>query len=284
MEDQQGHDGISEEVVHLPAPTAFPIVLALGLTFALAGLVTNVGISILGAVLIVAGCVGWFRQVWPHAQHIAVPVKVQKFHYSTIRTKVAHIQIDESHRARLPVHTPSVMAGVKGGIAGGVAMIVPATLYSLIAYHSLWYATNLLGGAGVAGWSNPTLSEITHFRLSALITAIIIHTAGSLLIGLLYGAMLPMLPRHPILLGGILAPVLWTGVLHSALPLINPFLADRVDWRWFVVSQVTFGLVAGWVVSKQIDIRTEQFMPFSVRMGLETPGMMEEHHGEDGPK
>jgi hypothetical protein len=284
MEDQQGHNGISEEVVQLPAPTAFPIVLALGLTFALAGLVTNVGISLLGGVLIVAGCVGWFRQVWPHAHHIAVPVKVQKFHFATVRTKVAHIEIDESHRARLPVHTPSVMAGVKGGIAGGAAMIVPAVLYSLIAYHSLWYAVNLLGGAGVAGWSNPTLAEITHFRLSALITAIIIHAAGSLLIGLLYGAMLPMLPRHPILLGGIIAPVLWTGVLHSALPLINPFLADRIDWWWFVVSQVTFGLVAGWVVSKQIDIRTEQFMPFSVRMGLETPGMMEEHHREDGPK
>jgi hypothetical protein len=284
MEDHQGHNGISEEVVQLPAPTAFPIVLALGLTFALAGLVTNAGISMLGGVLIIAGCVGWFRQVWPHAHHIAVPVKVQKFHFATVRTKVAHIQIDESHRARLPVHTPSVMAGVKGGIAGGAAMIVPATLYSLIAYHSLWYAVNLLGGAGVAGWSNPTLAEITHFRLSALITAIIIHAAGSLLIGLLYGAMLPMLPRHPILLGGIIAPVLWTGVLHSALPLINPFLADRIDWWWFVVSQVTFGLVAGWVVSKQIDIRTEQFMPFSVRMGLETPGMMEEHHREDEPK
>jgi hypothetical protein len=284
MEDQQGHNGISEEVVQLPTPTAFPIVLALGLTFAFAGLVTNVGISVLGAVMIVAGCVGWFRQVWPHAHHIAVPVKVQKFRYATVRTKVAHIAIDESHRARLPVHTPSVMAGVKGGIAGGVAMIVPATLYSLIAYHSLWYAVNLLGGAGVAGWSNPTLAEITHFRLSALITAFIIHAAGSLLIGLLYGAMLPILPRHPILLGGIIAPVLWTGVLHSALPLINPYLADRIDWWWFVVSQVTFGLVAGWVVSKQIDIRTEQFMPFSVRLGLETPGMMEEHHREDEPK
>lgn len=284
MEDQQGHNGISEEVVQLPAPTAFPIVLALGLTFALAGLVTNVGISVLGGVLIVAGCVGWFRQVWPHAHHIAVPVKVQKFRYATVRTKVAHIEIDESHRARLPVHTPSVMAGVKGGIAGGAAMIVPAVLYSLIAYHSLWYAVNLLGGAGVAGWSNPTLAEITHFRLSALIAATIIHVVGSLLIGLLYGAMLPMLPRHPILLGGIIAPVLWTGVLHSALPLINPYLADRIDWWWFVVSQVTFGLAAGWVVSKQIDIRTEQFMPFSVRLGLETPGMMEEHHREDGPK
>ena len=284
MEQQQGHDGVSDEVVQLPAPTAFPIVLALGLTFAFAGLVTNMGISILGAVLIVAGCVGWFRQVWPHAHHIAVPVRVQKFKFTSVRTKVAHIQIDESHRARLPVHTPSVMAGVKGGIAGGAAMIVPATLYSLIAYHSLWYAVNLLGGAGVAGWSNPTLAEITHFRLSALLTAIVIHAAGSLLIGLLYGAMLPMLPRHPILLGGIIAPVLWTGVLHSSLPLINPFLAERIDWWWFVVSQVTFGLVAGWVVSKQIDIRTEQFMPFAVRMGLETPGMMEERHREDGPK
>ena len=131
-----------------------------------------------------------------------------------------------------------------------LAMIVPAALYGLIRYHSLWYAVNLLGGAGVAGWTNPTLAEITHFRLSALITATIIHAAGSLLIGLLYGAMLPMLPRHPILLGGIIAPVLWTGVLHSALPLINPFLADRIDWCWFVVSQVTFGLVAGWVVSQ----------------------------------
>jgi uncharacterized membrane protein len=222
--------------------------------------------------------------VWPHAHHVAVPVKVQKFEYTTIRRKIAHIQIDESHRARLPVHTPSVMAGVKGGIAGGAAMIVPATLYSLIRYHSPWYAVNLLGGAGVAGWSNPTLAEITHFRLSALLTAIVIHAVGSLLIGLLYGAMLPMLPRHPILLGGIIAPVLWTGMLHSALPLINPFLAQRIDWWWFVVSQVTFGLVAGWVVAQQAHIYTEQYLPFAARMGLETPGLMAERHGEDGPK
>jgi hypothetical protein len=283
MQESQAHNGISEEVVHLPTPTAWPLVLALGLTFGLAGLVTNAGISILGGVLIVAGCFGWFRQVWPHAQHIAVPVKVQKFQYTSVRTKVARIEVDESHRARLPVHTPSVMAGVKGGIAGGAAMIVPAVLYGLIAYHSIWYPINLLGGAGVAGWTNPTLDEITHFRLSALIFATIIHVVGSLLIGLLYGAMLPILPRHPIILGGIIAPVFWTGVLHSALPLINPYLADRIDWWWFVASQVTFGLVAGWVVGKQVHIRTEQYLPFAARIGLETPGMMDEDR-EDGPK
>src|SRR5208337_143688 len=98
-------------------------------------------------------------------------------------------------------------------IAGGAAMIVPALLYGVIGYHSIWYAVNLLGGAGVAGWSNPTLAEITHFRLSALILATVIHVVGSLLVGLLYGAMLPMLPRHPIVLGGIIAPLLWTGML-----------------------------------------------------------------------
>jgi hypothetical protein len=281
---QHENPEVSEEILQLPAPTAWPVVLALGLTFTFAGLVTNPGISLLGVVLIVAGCVGWFRQVWPHAQHVPVPVRIQKFQFTTVRTKVAHIQIDESHRARLPVRTPPVVAGVKGGIAGGAAMIVPALLYGLIRYHSMWYAVNLLGGAGVAGWSNPTLEQILHFRLSALIVATVIHAAGSVLVGLLYGAMLPMLPRHPMLLGGIIAPVFWTGVLHSALPLINPFLAARIDWAWFVVSQVTFGLVAGWVVSKQEHIRTEQFWPFAARVGLETPGLMEERHGEDGPK
>ncbi len=283
MNDPQSPE-VSEEVVHLPTPTAWPLVLAVGLTLAFAGLVTNAGISILGAVLIVAGCFGWFGQVWPHAQHIAVPVRVQKFKFTTVRKKTTHIQIDETHRARLPVHTPSVMAGVKGGIAGGAAMIVPAVLYGLIAYHSIWYPINLLGGAGVAGWTNPSQTEIEHFRLSATIVATIIHVAGSLLVGLLYGAMLPIMPKRPILLGGIIAPVLWTGFLHSALPLINPFLADRIDWRWFVVSQLTFGLVAGWVVAKQAHIRTEQYLPFAARMGLETPGMMDVRDEKDGPK
>src|SRR6202012_5028961 len=106
------------------------------------------------------------------AQHVAVPVTVQKFAFSSPRKKTTHIQIDETHRARLPVHTPSVMAGVKGGIAGGLAMIVPATLYGLLRYHSIWYAVNLLGGAGVAGWTNPTLAGVTPFPLVALPTPV----------------------------------------------------------------------------------------------------------------
>ena len=281
--DDPPNPEVSEEVVHLPTPTAWPLVLAVGLTLALAGLVTNAGISLLGAVLIVAGCFGWFGQVWPHAQHVAVPVKVQKFKYTTVRKKTTHIQIDETHRARLPVHTPSVMAGVKGGIAGGAAMIVPAVLYGLIAYHSIWYPINLLGGAALPAGPTPArprsaLSlKCTHCghhhpcrRLASGRAFVRRHAS--------------ILPKRPILLGGIIAPVLWTGFLHSAFALINPFLAARIDWRWFVVSQLTFGLVAGWVVAQQAHIRTEQYLPFAARVGLETPGMMDEDNQEDGKK
>jgi len=43
--------------IELPAPTAWPIVLAFGLTLVFAGLVTSVSVSLLGAFLTVAGCV-----------------------------------------------------------------------------------------------------------------------------------------------------------------------------------------------------------------------------------
>jgi len=265
--------------IHLPAPTAWPIVLALGFALIMAGLVTNAVISILGAVLLVSGCAGWFRQVLPHEAHEDIPVEAHEVTIASTRTHVTRIEVSEEHRAHLPVETYPILSGIKGGIAGGIAMIFPALLYGLISQHSIWYPVNLLGGAGVAHWTNPTTAEIASFHLSALIIATIIHAAGSILIGLLYGAMLPMLPRHPIILGGVVAPLLWTGLLHSSLGVINPALDARISWGWFVVSQVTFGLVAGLVVIRQGKIRTGQSMPFVLRMGIEASGIHPE--GED---
>lgn len=282
--DAQEHSNIVQETIELPAPTAWPLVLALGVTLAIAGLVTNWGISVLGGVLIVAGSIGWFREVLPHEQHESVSVREVLVPLVTTRRSVARVYVHVSHRSRVPVETPSVLAGVKGGIAGGVAMILPALLYGQIRYHSIWYAVNLLGGAGVAGWSNPTFYEITHFRMSALIAATAIHIVTCLLVGLLYGAMLPVWPRHPIILGGLIGPLLWTGLLHSAIGLINPYLSDKIDWGWFLVSQLAFGLVAGLVVAKQANIRTAQYLPFAARAGLETPGILQHRDGEDEPQ
>ena len=42
-------------------------------------------------------------------------------------------------RAWLPLKIYPISAGVKGGLAGGVAMAVLAMLYGLIFYRSIWY-------------------------------------------------------------------------------------------------------------------------------------------------
>ena len=271
------------ETIHLPAPTAWPIILAFGCTMAAAGLVTSLWVSMFGAVLIVAGCVGWFRQVLPHEAHEYVPVVVQPVTIRSTRRIVQRLQLGPEHRSQLPVETYPIVSGLKGGVAGGIAMIFPALLYGLIAQHSIWYPVNLLGGAGVGPSAHITTADIATFHWSWLGVAIIIHVITCLLVGLLYGAMLPMLPRNPVILGGILAPLLWTGLLHSAMGIINPTLDAHIAWGWFVVSQVTFGIVAGLVVAREGKIRTGRGLPFFARMGIEAPGLMESNPNAGPP-
>ena len=94
----------------------------------------------------------------------------------------------------------------------------------------------------------------------------------STLVGLLYGAMLPMFPRRPILLGGLIVPVLWSGLLHPFLSLLNPLLASQIDWSWFIASQVAFGVVAGMVVVRESPMPTLENVSFALRAGVEAPG------------
>jgi hypothetical protein len=260
--------------VHLPRPTAWPIILAFGFTMLCAGLVTTLYISLFGAIFMVAACIGWFRQVLPHEQHEMVPVAEEAVAIASSRQLVERIRLSPEHRAHFPIETYPVTAGLKGGIAGGVAMIVPALLYGLIVQHSIWYPINLLGGAGVANWRNPSTADIAAFHWQGLLVASIIHSITCCLVGLLYGAMLPMMPRRPVVLGGILAPILWTGILHSFMGFINPALDARIAWGWFVISQVTFGVVAGIVVKRQTRIPTSGNMPLAARLGIEMPGLL----------
>ena len=273
MADSLQHDQHQGATIHLPAPTAWPIILAFGCTLAAAGLVTSAAISILGGVFMLAGCIGWFRQVLPHERHEEVSVAVQPVTIASSRVLVDRIRLSPRHRARVPVETYPVSSGIKGGIAGGIAMIGPALLYGLIAQHSIWYPVNLLGGAGVAGWSHPTTAEIAAFHWQSLLIAIVIHSSPAC-----WSATLRRHAAH------VAAPsdfarrhyrsVLWTGILHSFMGIINPALADRISWSWFLVSQVAYGITAGIVVARQDRMPTGQSLPFAARMGIEAPGMM----------
>ena len=265
------------QTVHLPAPTAWPIVLAFGITLLFAGLLTTASISVLGAIFAFAGSVGWFRDVLPHEQHETVTVVPETISIATTRRQVSRVPITKDMpRAYLPLETYPVSAGIKGGMAGGVAMAGVACAYGLISHGSIWYPINLL--AAVVYAREVTTAQMAAFHFSLLMVAIAIHLATSLLVGVLYGAVLPMFPRRPIFLAGFFAPLLWSGLLYSMLEYINPVLSQRVNWVWFIASQFAFGIAAGIVVARQQKIRTLQNFPFMVLAGIETPGAMSEKH------
>src|SRR6201998_102312 len=99
--------------IESPAPTAWPIVLAFGFTLVCAGLLTSASVSVLGAVLAVAGCVGWFREVFPHEHEEVVPVARGDVSVATDRRFVERLPAaPEQLRAWLPVETYPISAGV----------------------------------------------------------------------------------------------------------------------------------------------------------------------------
>jgi len=266
-----GHDH-REDTVALPAPTAWPIVLALGLSLMVTGMVTHWVISLLGLIFTLRSMVGWFFEVLPHERHVFVDVQADVVPVTSTRTTTSRLPLDDRHRKLLPVETFSVISGIRGGIAGGLAMTVPAGIFSVVRHHSFWYAVNLLAAGGFVSWAGQTDAFLGQFHLKGLLAATAVHGLASLLVGLLYGAMLPMFPRKPILTAGFIAPFIWTGLLYSALGVISPVLNKRIDWLWFIVSQIAFGLVCGYVVNRHVKVRTPQFraLPFAIRAGIHT--------------
>jgi hypothetical protein len=261
--------------IEVPAPTAWPFLLALGAALLFAGLVTSASVSCLGALLSVAGSVGWFREVFPREHEEVVPVLPEEIRLTTGRRVVDRLPIlPDQLRAWLPVHTYPISAGMKGGLAGSIAMAVLACTYGVFKAGSIWYPINLLAAVIYRESSRLGPAQLYSFHADAFAIGFVLHGVVSIFVGLLYGAMLPMFPRRPIVLGGLIAPVLWSGVLYTILGLLNPLLASRIDWVWFVASQVAFGIVAGLVVVRQARIPTRENVSFVLRAGIEAPGTM----------
>jgi hypothetical protein len=270
------------ETIEVPRPTAWPVVLAFGVTLIFAGLVTSAALSVLGFLSAAIGIVGWFRDVLPVEAHVSVPVAEPAPPVVTRRHEVARVHLaPEFQRAWLPLEIYPVSAGVKGGLAGSVAMAALAMLYGIVSGTSIWYPVNLLAVGFFPNAAHLTTSEIAAFHLRAVLIAIPIHLITSLLVGLLYGAMLPVLARRPMLLGGFMAPLLWSGLLYNILDIVNPVLNRRIDWLWFVPSQIAFGIVAGFVVSRQERVRTWQGAPLALRIGVDAPGVSPSNGEED---
>jgi len=245
-----------------------------------AGLVTTELVSLLGAILALCGFVGWFRDVLPQEKHesfamaLADPV-------STNRQEVAEVHriTGQRHRAILPIEIYPFSAGIKGGLGGGVVMTLVAVIWGLLTRHGIWYPLNLLA----AGFfpERATKAQLAAFHWDSLIIGETIVIFATVLIGLLYGAILPMLPRHPVFLAGAVVPVFGSALTYSILGTVNPIFSERIDWPWFIVSQIAFGTTAGIIVSRIERLRTWQHLPFSKRAGLEEDEAADDHGGAD---
>lgn len=240
-----------DDDIELPAPTGWPLALAAGISLLAAGLVTNLAVSLLGAFLFVLAARGWIGEFVPGAGEIHVPLVPLNERPAAVVP--AHIPVEHPKeppgRMVLPTRQRPVWAGVVGGAGGGLVMAALALGYGWYSGKGPWYPVNLLAALAIAGFESETPDKLMQYSAAGLIAGAVIHLVASLAVGLLFGLLLPMLPSRPILWGGVIGPLLWTGAIHELMGILNPVMNRLVDWPWFVASQFGFGLTAGLIVT-----------------------------------
>ena len=187
-------------------------------------------------------------------------------------------------RAWLPVQTYPVSAGVKGGLAGSVAMAVLACAYGVLKVGSIWYPINLLAAVGLRAIAEDSDRQ----QLNAFHAGQLRDRRGPARSRLHAGR--TALRRDAADVPAAAdrarradrAGVVVGAAVLDARP-VNPLLASHIDWFWFVASQVAFGVVAGLVVVRQSRMPTRENVPFALRAGIEAPGTMPPADGERRP-
>jgi hypothetical protein len=272
-----------ENGIVLPAPTAWPMVLAGGVTLLGAGYLMHPMLAVMGLAAVLLGCAGWFRDVLPVEREEVVPVVEQKPVTPSPRGVVAMQAGTNAHRMRLPLEVYPYSVGLKAGLAGGAAMAIVGCMFGLLTHGSIWYPINLMAAAGSATLTESSTAELSRFIPGGFILASVGHLSLSILVGILYAALLPIFSRRPILTAAVLLPMLMSGITWALLRAVNPALDERIEWTWFIASQVAFGVVAGWVVSRTEPIAIAQSLPLAARAGLEVGGLYRETHERGGP-
>jgi hypothetical protein len=260
----------------LPAPTFWPIVFAFGLTLLFAGPVTHWAVGLVGLILTFRGAVGWWHNVIPHEEHEAVPIEPELRPAPVLVETRSVVRLhagEHGHRVRIPEEVHPYSAGIWGGLAGGTAMAALACLYGLAAQHSIWYPVNLLAGAVIPDLGNANIEYLRGLHLLPFTAALVGHVCLSILVGIVYAVILPMFPKYAPFWAGILMPLFWSGLIATVLNILNPVLNERINWPWFVICQLAFGLVAGYVIARSTQIKTMQSWTLAERAFMEAPGV-----------
>jgi len=118
--------------------------LAFGATLLFAGLVTSMSVSVLGAALALAGCVGWFAPSFHmRRKKLSQWLPRDSPHHRSQGCGADAGATGSTASMASGTHISS-FAGVKGGVAGSLAMAVLACAYGVLKAGSIWYPINLL--------------------------------------------------------------------------------------------------------------------------------------------
>lgn len=267
-------DHTNQNGIELPAPTSAPFVCAFGVTLIFAGIVTNWAVSIVGFVLGLVGAIRWWHEVLPDNRKECIPFDGRRPTIEVSEGGVAHLMTPDSpHRARIPMEIHPYGAGLKGGLAGGLVMAAIAAIWGLVEQDSVWYPVNILGATILPDFAGDDAAQLAQWHTGAFVFGIVIHLCMSIMVGLLYGVILPMIPRFRLLFASVAVPLIWTGLAWASLEVINPILNQQINWLWFIGSQVGFGLTCWFVVSRSERIGTMQNWSMLERVGMESPGI-----------
>ncbi len=245
-----------QDAVPMPRPTVAPLVLSLGLVLLAAGTALGLAFLAMGVLLFVAGLGIWITALLPGRGHFHEPLVEPARRRKPVTTERPLVEQLSSgmpgFRMRLPITVHPTSAGITGGLIGGLVMPLPALLYGLFSGHGIWYPVNLLTGMVLPATGAMSEAELEQFSLPLLLTSGVIHVVMSVVVGLVYGVLLPTLPamQGSVAYGGLLMPLLWTGITFSLIGVFNPVLRDGVSWPWFIISQFIFGMVAASVFGR----------------------------------
>ncbi|GDY05729.1 hypothetical protein LBMAG51_05160 [Phycisphaerae bacterium] len=253
----------------IPQPTSGPIVTALGVAFLGASMVTDYWVLAVGIIVVIFGMVVWFKDIFPDECLEEIPAEL------LAKTGPNYAIAGEGEKVERPLFPAEVhpyRSGVVGGLVGGVAMAIVACMWGIVKHGSVWLPINLLTGAVVPDVGTADLATLEVIHPGWFAIAVGIHLAMSVAVGSLYTTALPMMPRRPIFAGGVLVPVIVTGLVWATLGVVNPALEKYISWPWFIGSQFAFGIACGWWVSRGEMVSTMTGKTLAQRLRIERGG------------
>jgi hypothetical protein len=141
-------------------------------------------------------------------------------------------------------------AGIIGGLIGGLAMAVVGMITGVVIGRGPWYPINLLAATAIRDFQTMTPEQLSEFTLSGLFVASILHFTVSIAIGLIFTALLPMLPGRPLLWSLIAGGVLWVFADIIFLLPLNPVMARLVDVPSFIIAHLVYTIILGLWMSR----------------------------------